>query len=87
MFVADGKLQVQYFPQGILITILNYSKFQAFSVESSEGSTKGNTQGCSEGSTEGRHSINNKEIKNKFLRSEEENGRRPSFRDPDSFED
>ena len=75
MFVADGKLSVQYFSQGILITILNYSKFQASSVESTRESTNE------------RHSINNKEVNNKFLRNEEEKGRRPRFRDPNSFED
>ena len=79
MFVADGKLQVQYYPQGILITIVNYAKFQVLPT--------GSTQGSSEGFTEGKHSINNKEVKNKYLRSEEEKGRRPRFRDPNSFED
>lgn len=91
MFIADGKLQVQYFPKGILITILNYSKFQTLSVESTHESISESTNESNEGiiseSTRERHSINNKEVKNKYLRSEEENGRRPSFRDPDSFED
>ena len=87
MFVIDGKIGVKYFPQGILITILNYDKFQAFSVESTEGNTKENTKGCTEESTEGRHSINNKEVNKNFLRNEEEKGRRPRFRDPNSFED
>ena len=53
MFIADGKLSVQYFSQGILITILNYSKFQASSTESTRESTNE------------RHSINNKEVNNK----------------------
>ena len=75
MFIADGKLSVQYFSQGILITILNYSKFQASSVESTRESTSE------------RHSINNKEVNKNFLRNEEEKGRRPRFRDPNSFED
>ena len=75
MFIADGKLSVQYFSQGILITILNYSKFQASSVESTRESTNE------------RHSINNKEVNNNSLKNEEEKGRRPRFRDPNSFED
>ena len=91
MFVIDGKIGVKYFSQGILITILNYDKFQAFSVESTEESTEGNakenTKGCTEESTEGRHSRNNKELNNNFLRNEEEKGRRPYFPPPDSFED
>lgn len=91
MFVIDGKIGVKYFSQGILITILNYDKFQAFSVESTEesteGNTKENTKGCTEESTEGRHSRNNKELNNNFLRNEEEKGRRPYFPPPDSFED
>lgn len=91
MFVIDGKIGVKYFPQGILITILNYDKFQAFSVESTEesteGNTKENTKGCTEESTEGRHSRNNKELNNNFLKNEEEKGRRPYFPPPDSFED
>lgn len=91
MFVIDGKIGVKYFPQGILITILNYDKFQAFSVESTEesteGNTKENTKGCTEESTEGKHSRNNKELNNNFLRNEKEKGRRPYFPPPDSFED
>lgn len=87
MFVVDGKIEVKYCSQGILITILNYDKFQAFSVESTEGSTKGNTKGCTQGSTEGRHSINYKEVNNNSLKNEEEKGRRPYFPPPDSFED
>lgn len=91
MFVIDGKIGVKYFPQGILITILNYDKFQAFSVESTEesteGNTKENTKGCTEESTEGRHSRNNKELNNNFLKNEKEKGRRPYFPPPDSFED
>ena len=87
MFVVDGKIEVKYCSQGILITILNYDKFQAFSVESTQGSTEGNTKGCTQGSTEGRHSINNKEVNNNSLKNEEEKGRRPRFRDPNSFED
>ena len=91
MFVIDGKIGVKYFPQGILITILNYDKFQAFSVESTEesteGNTKENTKGYTEESTEGRHSRNNKELNNNFLRNEKEKGRRPYFPPPDSFED
>ena len=75
MFVVDGKIEVKYCSQGILITILNYDKFQAFSVESTQGST------------EGRHSINYKEVNNNSLKNEEEKGRRPHFRDPNSFED
>ena len=75
MFVVDGKIEVKYCSQGILITILNYDKFQAFSIESTQGST------------EGRHSINNKEVNNNSLKNEEEKGRRPRFRDPNSFED
>ena len=75
MFVIDGKIGVKYFSQGILITILNYDKFQAFSVESTEEST------------EGRHSRNNKELNNNFLKNEKEKGRRPYFPPPDSFED
>ena len=87
MFVVDGKIEVKYCSQGILITILNYDKFQAFSVESTQGSTEGNTKGCTQGSTEGRHSINYKEVNNNSLKNEEEKGRRPHFRDPNSFED
>ena len=91
MFVIDGKIGVKYFSQGILITILNYDKFQAFSVESTEesteGNTKENTKGCTEESTEGRHSRNNKELNNNFLKNEKEKGRRPYFPPPDSFED
>ena len=87
MFVVDGKIEVKYCSQGILITILNYDKFQAFSMESTQGNTKGNTEGCTQGNTEGRHSINNKEVNNNFLRNEEEKGRRPYFPPPDSFED
>lgn len=91
MFIADGKLSVQYFSQGILITILNYSKFQASSTESTRESTNESTNESSEcitrESTNERHSINNKEVNNKFLRNEEEKGRRPRFRDPNSFED
>ena len=91
MFVIDGKIGVKYFSQGILITILNYDKFQAFSVESTEesteGNTKENTKGCTEESTEGRHSRNNKELNNNFSRNEKEKGRRPYFPPPDSFED
>lgn len=87
MFVVDGKIEVKYCSQGILITILNYDKFQAFSVESTQGNTKGNTKGCTQGSTEGRHSINNKEVNNNSLKNEEEKGRRPYFPPPDSFED
>ena len=91
MFIADGKLSVQYFSQGILITILNYSKFQASSTESTRESTNESTNESSEcitrESTNERHSRNNKEVNNKFLRNEEEKGRRPRFRDPNSFED
>ena len=87
MFVVDGKIEVKYCSQGILITILNYDKFQAFSIESTQGSTEGNTKGCTQGSTEGRHSINNKEVNNNSLKNEEEKGRRPYFPPPDSFED
>lgn len=87
MFVVDGKIEVKYCSQGILITILNYDKFQAFSVESTQGSTEGSTKGCTQGSTEGRHSINNKEVNNNSLKNEEEKGRRPYFPPPDSFED
>ena len=91
MFIADGKLSVQYFSQGILITILNYSKFQASSVESTRESTNESTNESSEcitrESTNERHSINNKEVNKNFLRNEEEKGRRPRFRDPNSFED
>lgn len=91
MFVIDGKIEVKYCSQGILITILNYDKFQAFPVESTQGSTeeitKENTKGCTQGSTEERHSRNNKEVNNNSLRNEEEKGRRPRFRDPNSFED
>ena len=83
MFVADGKLSVQYFSQGILITILNYSKFQAISTEStSESSNESTSESTSE-----RHSRNNKELNNNFLKNEKEKGRRPYFPPPDSFED
>ena len=91
MFVADGKLSIQYFSQGILITILNYSKFQAISTESTSESSNESTSESSEyissESTSERHSRNNKELNNNFLRNEEEKGRRPYFPPPDSFED
>ena len=91
MFVLDGKIAVSYYSQGVLITILNYSKFQVLPTGSTQGSsegfTEGSTQGSSEGFTEGAHSINNKEVNKNFLRNEEEKGRRPRFRDPNSFED
>ena len=91
MFVADGKLSVQYFSQGILITILNYSKFQAISTESTSESSNESTSESSEyisgESTSERHSRNNKELNNNFLRNEKEKGRRPYFPPPDSFED
>ena len=91
MFVADGKLSVQYFSQGILITILNYSKFQAISTESTSERNNESTSESSEyisgESTSERHSRNNKELNNNFSRNEKEKGRRPYFPPPDSFED
>ena len=69
-----GMIDVQYFPNGLMITILNYNKYQT-SADASQRTQNGTQYGTTNN--------NDKEC----IKNEEEKGRRPRFRDPNSFED
>lgn len=85
-----GMIDVQYFPTGLMITILNYDKYQAntdASQRTQNGTHSGTHYGTQSGTQNGTHSGTTNNNDKECLKNEEENGRRPSFRDPDSFED
>lgn len=81
-----GMIDVQYFPNGLMITILNYNKYQTStdaSQRTQNGTQYGTQLGTQNGTQYGTTNNNDKEC----IKNEEEKGRRPRFRDPNSFED
>ena len=81
-----GMIDVQYFPNGLMITILNYNKYQtnADAYHRTQNGTQYGTQlGTQNGTQYGTTNNNDKEC----IKNEEEKGRRPYFPPPDSFED
>lgn len=79
-------IDVQYFPNGLMITILNYNKYQTnadASQRTQNGTQYGTQLGTQNGTQYGTTNNNDKEC----IKNEEEKGRRPRFRDPNSFED
>ena len=73
-----GMIDVQYFPNGLMITVSNYDKYQT-NADASQRTQNGTQYGTQYGTTNN----NDKEC----IKNEEEKGRRPRFRDPNSFED
>ena len=81
-----GMIDVQYFPNGLMITVSNYDKYQTnadASQRTQNGTQYGTQLGTQNGTQYGTTNNNDKEC----IKNEEEKGRRPRFRDPNSFED
>ena len=81
-----GMIDVQYFPNGLMITVSNYDKYQTnadASQRTQNGTQSGTQLRTQNGTQSGTTNNNDKEC----IKNEEEKGRRPRFRDPNSFED
>ena len=84
MLIAEEMITVGYHSMGLLITINNYDKYQSTSSiqkNLQENSQKNSQKNLQENSQKTNN--NDKEC----IKNEEEKGRRPRFRDPNSFED
>ena len=78
--------EVRYLANGVIITILNYNEYQTSadaSQRTQNGTQYGTQLGTQNGTQYGTTNNNDKEC----IKNEEEKGRRPRFRDPNSFED
>ena len=84
MLASEEMITVEYHSMGLLITINNYDKYQSTSSiqkNLQENSQKNSQKNLQENSQKTNN--NDKEC----IKNEEEKGRRPRFRDPNSFED
>ena len=81
-----GMIDVQYFPNGLMITVSNYDKYQTnadASQRTQNGTQSGTQLRTQNGTQSGTTNNNDKEC----IKNEKEKGRRPYFPPPDSFED
>lgn len=84
MLIAEEMITVEYHTMGLLITINNYNKYQ--STTSTQKDLQKDLQKDSQKSLQkGSQKTNNND--KECIKNEEEKGRRPRFRDPNSFED
>lgn len=81
-----GMIDVQYFSNGLMITVSNYDKYQTnadASQRTQNGTQNGTQLRTQNGTQSGTTNNNDKEC----IKNEKEKGRRPYFPPPDSFED
>ena len=84
MLASEEMIAVEYHSMGVLITVLNYDKYQSTSSIQTNSQPKLQTNSQPKLQTNSQPTNNNDK---KCIKNEEEKGRRPHFRDPNSFED
>ena len=84
MLASEEMIAVEYHSMGVLITVLNYDKYQSTSSIQTNSQPKLQTNSQPKLQTNSQPTNNNDK---ECIKNEEEKGRRPRFRDPNSFED
>ena len=84
MLASEEMITVEYHSMGVLITVLNYDKYQSTSSIQTNSQPKLQTNSQPKLQTNSQPTNNNDK---ECIKNEEEKGRRPYFPPPDSFED
>ena len=84
MLASEEMITVEYHSMGVLITVLNYDKYQSTSSSQTNSQPKLQTNSQPKLQTNSQPTNNNDK---ECIKNEEEKGRRPYFPPPDSFED
>ena len=84
MLASEEMIAIEYHSMGVLITVLNYDKYQSTSSIQTNSQPKLQTNSQPKLQTNSQPTNNNDK---ECIKNEEEKGRRPYFPPPDSFED